>query len=50
MAIPAAVYGVLSFLPAGLLAYLMNRRRGKGHNPVARGASASEILASNKQD
>jgi bile acid:Na+ symporter, BASS family len=27
MAIPAAVYGVLAFLPAGLLAYALNRRQ-----------------------
>jgi BASS family bile acid:Na+ symporter len=27
MAIPAAVYGVAMFIPAGVLAYLMNRRR-----------------------
>lgn len=27
MAVPAAVYGILMFLPAGLLAYVLNRRR-----------------------
>jgi BASS family bile acid:Na+ symporter len=27
MAIPAAVYGILMFFPAGVLAYLMNKRR-----------------------
>jgi BASS family bile acid:Na+ symporter len=27
MAIPAAVYGITMFLPAGVLAYLMNKRR-----------------------
>lgn len=27
MAVPAAVYGILMFLPAGLLAYALNRRR-----------------------
>lgn len=37
MAIPPAAYGLLSFLPAGLLAYAMNRRKdervltGQGH-------------------
>jgi len=29
MAIPAAVYGLLSFLPAGLLAYLLTRRKAE---------------------
>jgi BASS family bile acid:Na+ symporter len=29
MAVPAAIYGILSFLPAGLLAYLLTRRRAE---------------------
>lgn len=35
MAVPAAVYGILMFLPAGLLAYVLNRRRTE---PLARAA------------
>ncbi|MGH3880876.1 MAG: bile acid:sodium symporter family protein [Actinophytocola sp.] len=34
MAIPAAVYGIAMFLPAGVLAYLLNRRRAAADDMV----------------
>jgi len=35
MAIPAAVYGILMFFPAGVLAYLMNKRREEAVEKVS---------------
>ena len=41
MAVPAAVYGVLMFVPAGLVAYLLSRRA----EPIARPAPAPALVS-----
>jgi BASS family bile acid:Na+ symporter len=39
MAVPAAVYGVLMFVPAGIVAYLLSRRA----EPTAQPATVQEL-------